>query len=117
MENITSNESHTHVDGVENSKDYGNMSKNTLTYERKALEGTPFIIHHSETHGWAAGIAEHKLTGWYETEEQVKKLLKGINQQKGIDWDLLTGIIMIIVEKVLEHKKLTDKIENLTENN
>lgn len=114
MENITSKESHTPVGGVENNKDYGDMSKNTKTYERKTLEGTPFIIHHSETHGWAAGIAEHKLTGWYETEEQVKKLLKGINQKREIDWDLMTGIIMILIEKVLEHKELEEKIKQQT---
>lgn len=92
-----------------NNSEYGNMKKNVMTYERKPLDGTPFIIHKSETHGWAAGIAEHKLTGWYPTEEILKKVLKGINN-KGIDWDLITGTILILIEKVLEKKEIEKTI-------
>lgn len=90
------------------------MSKNVKTYERKALEGTPFVIHYSETHGWAAGIAEHKITGWYQTEDDLKKLLKGLRYQ-GINWDLMTGVILVLIEKVLEIKKIEEKREETKE--
>lgn len=91
-----------------NNSEYGDMNKNTKTYERKALEGTPFIIHQSEDHGWAAGIAEHKLTGWYETEQDLMQVLNG-RKNTGLNWDLITGVILILIEKVLETKELTKK--------
>lgn len=104
-------ESSTDVQNTHNSN-YGDMKKNVKTYERKAMEKTPFVIHHSETEGWSAGIAEHRLTGWYETEEDLKKVLRGITSKQGasINWDLLTGVVLILIEKVAEAKKLTDKI-------
>lgn len=88
-ENTTSEKLHGSSANTNNSE-YGDMSKNTVTYERKALPGTPFVIHRSDTHGWAAGIAEHKLTGWYKTENEVLKLLRGTNRH-GVNWDLMTG--------------------------
>lgn len=108
-ENTISEQSHG-LSANKNSSNYGDMSKNTMTYERKALEGTPFVIHHSESHGWAAGIAEHKLTGWYKTENEVIKLLRGTNRH-GINWDLMMGFVLIIVEKTMERKELEKKIE------
>lgn len=95
------------------------MSKNVKTYERKALEGTPFVIHYSETHGWAAGIAEHKITGWYETEEDLQEILTGLVKTHKttkpvygkLNWDLITGVALVLIDKVLEMKKLEEKRE------
>lgn len=86
------------------------MSKNTVTYERKALPGTPFVIHRSDTHGWAAGIAEHKLTGWYKTENEVIKVLRGSNRY-GINWDLMMGFVLILIEKTKELDKIQEKVK------
>lgn len=93
-----------------NNKNSGEQ-KPTKTYERKTLENTPFIIHESEDHGWAAGIAEHRLTGWYQTEEELKTILKGYTPKHGIDWNLLTGVVLILIEKAKELDKLNNKIE------
>lgn len=115
MEKTTLKNESTQSGSQENNKPFGDTTKGTKRYERKAYEGTPFVIHESEDHGWAAGIAEHKLTGWYETEEKLKTVLKGYTPKKGIDWDLMTGIILIIVEKVNEMKKLNEKIEEVNQ--
>lgn len=111
MEKTTSKNESTQLDSLEDNKPYGEEGKGTKRYERKAYEGTPFVIHHSEDHGYAAGIAEHRLTGWYESEETLKKVLKGYTPSRGIDWDLLTGVIVILIEKTNEMKKLNEKIE------
>jgi len=108
METQELKQSGTNVEETNNSQ-YGDMSKNTKKYERKALEGTPFVIHYAETHGWAAGIAEHKLTGWYETEKELLKALKGTDRN-GINWDMMTGVILILLEKTLEKKELEKKL-------
>lgn len=107
MENTTLKKSHIPAENAENNSTYGDMTKNTLTFERTAIEGTPFVMQWSESKGYSGGIAEHRVTEWYKTEEELKKKLKGASN-KGIDWDLLTGVILILIEKKEELKKITE---------
>ncbi|QCS37329.1 hypothetical protein [Tortoise microvirus 85] len=110
MDEQTLKSESTQLESQENNAPYGDMSKNVKTYERKAKENTPFIIHHSEDEGWSAGIAEHRLTGWYKTEKDLETVLKGYNPKTGINWDLLTGVILILIEKQKEYEKLQKEI-------
>ncbi|MBB5441066.1 hypothetical protein HDC92_004770 [Pedobacter sp. AK017] len=109
MENTTLKKSPTYVGSAGNNSDYGDMSKNEITFERKKVEGTPFVKIWSKQHGWAAGIAEHRITQWFETEEKLDKKLKGTTAGK-LDWDLLTGFVSILIEKTEDLKKQQEEI-------
>lgn len=102
----------TSVDENPNSSTFGDMSKNVMEYSRTAVEGTPFIKHRSETNGWALGIAEHKITGWYKTEKEVDDLLNG----RKPNWDFLTGVILVLIQKERDYQNLNQEIERRQKN-
>lgn len=111
-ENTTFGRSHGSLNEEQNKPNSGEKAK--LEYTRTALESTPFIIHHSESHGWAAGIAEHKLTGWYASEKELLTVLKGVKKGGQIDWNLITGVVLILIAKEREYNVLKEKqLENL----
>lgn len=91
---------------TENKLDF---SQNEELFRREAIENTPFIKLWSKEKGWALGIAEHRITKWYETEKEITTLVKGTQNGK-LDWNLLTAVILILIEKDAEMKKLITKI-------
>lgn len=108
-ENTTSKKSHTAAENATNNSTSGNESTYTMDFNREPIEGTPFVKLWSKEHGFALGIAEHRVTGWYKTEEELTKKRKGVTT-KGIDWDLMTGVIMILIEKIDQKKQLDNAI-------
>lgn len=111
MENTTSKKSPIPAANAENKSDYGDMSKNEITVERTTIKGTPFIQIYSKAHGYSGGIAEHRMTPWYETEEELLTKLQGTTIGQ-LDWDLLTGFVSILIDKTAEMKKIAKDIED-----
>lgn len=114
MGNITSKKLPMSAENVENNSDYGNMEKNEMTIERTTITGTPFTKIWSKEHGWSGGIAEHRMTGWYKTEEELLEKLQGTSIGQ-IDWDLMVGFVSILIEKTNQLKELNEKINKKQE--
>lgn len=108
-ENSISLNEHGSLNEPQNNSNYGDMSKNELTFERTKIEGTPFTKVWSKEHGYSAGIAEYRATPWYETEEDLLKKLSG-TEIGTLDWDLLTGVISILIDKTLELNKIEEEV-------
>jgi len=81
-----------------------------VTHERIPIKNTPFILQYAENMGWSVGIAEHKITGWYKTREEAEKIVRGTTRT-GINWEFMTGVILVLIEKVEDYKKIKQAIE------
>lgn len=111
MENLTSEKSHTAVENADNSL---NSGKGEITYNRSMIEGTPFTIVWDKEKGFSAGIANTKMTKWFQTEEELLEELKGI-KEGGINWGLVTDLITTIVVQLDGMRKQNELVEGLAE--
>lgn len=91
------------------------FSTNEITVKSEVIKGTPFVMKWMKDKGWSFGIAEYKLSEYYETrEEALEKLglkeLKGgeiVRRTKtGTDYELIVNIVGIMIEKYLKAKDL-----------
>lgn len=71
--------------------------KREALFELREIPETPFQLMHTEN-GYAILMAEYQITKYYESEEEIKKLIDERN------WDLLFGAIITGV-------KITKKLE------
>lgn len=88
---------------------FGGEGTSEMTFERFRVEGTPWQAIWDKERGWSAGIAEHKITDFYETEEELKKVLKGVHEDGSINWNLMFGFVDVIMQKVIDFQKFTEK--------
>ena len=71
-------------------------------FELTEIPETPFMLMHNEN-GYAILFAEYQITKYYESKEEIKKLIDEKN------WDLIFGAIITgvkIVEKINKEQEI-----------
>lgn len=111
MENSTSEKLHTSAQNADNSL---NSGKGEITYNRSSIEGTPFTVVWDKDKGFSAGIANTKMTPWYQTEEELLEKIKGIKEGR-IDWNLMTDFVTTIIVQLDQMKKQNELVEALAD--
>lgn len=100
---------HQNIHTTDTTESQGNLSEESLlnmassyqSYKREQYKGTPFVVETDEEKGWRLGMGNHGVTDWDKDENKKKEVLKQIDKT---NWQLLTVVISIICERIIEHK-------------
>lgn len=84
----------------------GKNSKNYKVLERENIENTPFTLVTVEGNKHFLAIGDRRITENAEKKEMLLEMTEGVN------WNFITNIMAIMLEKFDDFKKLENKINN-----
>ena len=80
--------------------------KTQINYEQ--IDGTPFTLVEVEEKGYTLLIGNSQVMEWTETKEEALKM----TEIENLNWQTLTSMIAVLVEKWQEIKHIKEKLNS-----